>query len=36
MATEVDVGGMTVEVQPSHQYCIAFCCHVADGSRWAV
>ena len=31
MATEVDVGGMTVEVQPSHQYCIAFCCHVADG-----
>ena len=34
--SEVDVGDMTVEVEPSHQYSITFCCHVTDGSREAV
>ena len=31
--SEADVGGMAVEVEPSHQYPITFCCCVADGSR---
>jgi len=31
-----DVGGMAVEVEPSHQYSIPFRCHVTDGSRGAV
>jgi len=35
MTSEVDVGGMAVEVEPSHQYSIT-CCHVTDGSRGAV
>ncbi|MEQ5146204.1 hypothetical protein ABN231_18085 [Proteus mirabilis] len=34
--SEVDVGGMAVEVEPSHQYSITFCCCVTDGSRGAV
>ena len=28
--------GMVVEVEPSHQYSIVFCCHVTGGSREAV
>ena len=36
MTSEADVGSMTVEVEPSHQYSIIFCCHVTDGSREAV
>jgi len=31
--SEADVGGMAVEVEPSHQYSIACCCCVTDGSR---
>ena len=31
-----DVGVMAVEVEPSHQYLIVFCCCVTDGSRGAV
>jgi len=34
--SEADVGGIAVEVKPSHQYPITFCCCVADGSRGAV
>ena len=34
--SEVDVGGMAVDAEPSHQYSITFCCHVADGSRGAI
>jgi len=36
MMSEADVGSMAVEIEPSHQYSITFCCHVADGSRGAV
>ena len=32
-ASKVNVGVMAVEVEPSHQYPIKFCCCVADGSR---
>ena len=31
--SEVDVGGMAVEAEPSHQYCITFCCHATGGCR---
>ena len=31
--SDVHVGSMAVETEPSHQYSIIFCCHVADGSR---
>ena len=34
--SEVDAGGMAVEVEPSHQYSITCYCHVTDGSRGAV
>jgi len=34
--SEVDVGGMAVEVEPYRQYYVACCCHVTDGSRGAV
>jgi len=34
--SEVDVGGMAVEIEPFHQYSVTFCCHVADGSRRTV
>jgi len=34
--SEADVGGMAVEVEPSHQYPVTFCCCVIDGSRGAV
>ena len=29
---ETDVGGMTVEVEPSHWYSVKFCCHATDVS----
>ena len=31
--SEIDVGGMAVEAEPSLQYSIIFCCHVTDGSK---
>ena len=31
--SEVDVGGMIVEVEPSHQYPSTFCFHMKNGSR---
>jgi len=34
--SEADVGGIAVEVDPSHQYSVKSCCHVTDGSRGAV
>ena len=34
--SEVDVGGMAVEVEPSHQYVMTFCCCATDGSRGAI
>jgi len=34
--SEADVGGMTVEVEPSHQYSITVCCCVTGCSRRAV
>ena len=33
--SEVDVGGMAAEVEPSCQYSITFCCCVTEGSRGA-
>ena len=30
MITEVNVGGMAVEAELSHQYSIKFCCHATD------
>ena len=36
MISEADVGGMAVEVEPSHQYSIAFFCHATDGSRGTI
>ena len=35
MISDVDVDGMAVEVGPSCQYSITFCCHVTNGSREA-
>ena len=35
LTSEVDVGGIAVEVEPSHQYPVTFCCRVTDGSREA-
>ena len=34
--SEEDVGGTAVKVEPSHQYCIPFCCHETEGSREAM
>lgn len=34
--SEADVGGMAVEVEPSHHYFTTFCQHVIDGRRGAV
>ena len=34
--SEVVVGGMAVEVEPSHQYSVRYCCCTTDGSRSAV
>ena len=36
MMSEVDVGGMAVETEPSHKYSVTFWCHVADSSRGEV
>jgi len=36
MTPEADVGSIALETDPSHQYSIAFCCRVTDGSRGAV
>lgn len=33
MMSDLDIGGMTIEVKPSHQYSMTHCCCVADGSR---
>lgn len=32
--SEAYVAGMTVEVEPSCQFSIQFCCHATDGNRW--
>jgi len=34
--SEVDVGDIAVEVEPSCQYSVKFCCRVTDDSRGAV
>jgi len=34
--SEADVGDMAVEVEPSRQYTVKFCCHAIDDSRGAV
>jgi len=34
--SEIDTGGMAVEVKPFHQCSITFCCHVTDGCRGTV
>jgi len=34
--SELDAGGMAVEIEPFCQYSITFCCHVTDGSRGTV
>ena len=36
MTLEVNVDGMAVDVEPSHRYCVKFCCCVTGGSRGAV
>jgi len=36
MTSEVNVGDIAEEVEPSHQYSIIFCCDVTDGSRRVV
>ena len=36
MMSEADAGGMAVEVEPSHQYSVTFCCDLTDGSRGVV
>jgi len=36
MNSEVDVGDMVVEVEPSLQYFVIYCCHATDGSRVVV
>ena len=33
--SELDVGEMAVEAEPSHQYSITFCCYITDGIRGA-
>jgi len=35
MTSEVGVGGMAVESEPSHQHSVTFCCCVTDGNRGA-
>jgi len=34
--SDTDVGDMAVEVEPSCQYSVKFCCCVTDDSRGAV
>lgn len=36
MISEINVGGVAEEVEPSQQYFITFCCHVAGCSRGAI
>ena len=36
VTSEVDAGGTAVEVEPSQQYSVPFCCRATDGSRGAV
>lgn len=36
ITSEIDVSGVAVEVEPSQQYPLPFCCRVIDGSRRAV
>jgi len=36
MNSEMNVGGIAVEAEPSCEYSITFSCHVIDGSRRAV
>ena len=36
MTSVADVGGTAVEVEPSHQYSIAFCFSMTAGSEGAV
>jgi len=36
MMSEADVGDVAVEVEPSCQYSVKFCCRATDGSRGAV
>ena len=35
LTSEADVGGMAVEVEPSTQYFVSFCCCGTDGSSGA-
>jgi len=34
--SEVNVGGMAVEIEPNHQYSFTGCCHVTGASRGIV
>ena len=34
--SEVEAGGMAMEIKPSHQYFVTCYCHMTDGSRGAV
>ena len=34
--SETDVGGITEEAEPSHQYCITFFCRVTEDGRGPV
>ena len=34
--SEADIGAMAVEVEPSHQNSVTFCCHATNGSRGTV
>ena len=36
MTSETDVGGTAIEVEPSCQYSVTFCCYATDGSRGAI
>ena len=36
IVSEMDAGDMAVEVEPSHEYSVTFCCCAIDGSRRAV
>lgn len=36
MTSEVDIGGMAAEAEPSHQYSVTCCCHETGSSTGAV
>jgi len=36
LAQQADGGGMAVEVEPSHQYSVTFCCCMTEGCRGAL